>query len=203
MYVPCKKVSKVYILYMKKYITIPALLTVFILSPIVASAHRSGCHRWHSCPSDTGSYECGDLGYTSGCPSKETPAIKESAPVVKNKVEPVTEPVIKYVPVKERKVETVTATTSNISTTVQKQKSTVKKQAPQKSTKALKGKTVLMTQPKTFDELNNCAVVGNKSSMIYFLKGNSLIQKMNIKNKYCFINENDAKEAGYRKSKVD
>lgn len=32
-----------------------------------ASAHRSGCHRWHSCPSDTGSYTCGDLGYTSEC----------------------------------------------------------------------------------------------------------------------------------------
>lgn len=33
----------------------------------MAEAHRSGCHRWHSCPSDTGSYICGDLGYTSGC----------------------------------------------------------------------------------------------------------------------------------------
>ncbi len=28
-----------------------------------AEAHRNGCHRWHSCPSDTGSYVCGDLGY--------------------------------------------------------------------------------------------------------------------------------------------
>ncbi|MBA3733376.1 hypothetical protein H0W91_03300 [Patescibacteria group bacterium] len=43
-------------------------LMVFIL-PLTASAHRSGCHRWHSCPSDTGSYVCGDLGYTSGCPT--------------------------------------------------------------------------------------------------------------------------------------
>jgi hypothetical protein len=32
-----------------------------------ADAHRSGCHRWHSCLSDTGSYVCGDLGYCSGC----------------------------------------------------------------------------------------------------------------------------------------
>lgn len=32
-----------------------------------AEAHRDGCHRWHSCPSDSGSYTCGDLGYTSGC----------------------------------------------------------------------------------------------------------------------------------------
>ncbi len=30
-------------------------------------AHRSGCHRWHSCPSDRGTYICGDLGYCSGC----------------------------------------------------------------------------------------------------------------------------------------
>lgn len=33
-----------------------------------AQAHRDGCHRWHSCPIDSGSYVCGDLGYTSGCP---------------------------------------------------------------------------------------------------------------------------------------
>jgi hypothetical protein len=32
-----------------------------------AEAHRSGCHRWHSCPSDSGSYTCGDLGYCSAC----------------------------------------------------------------------------------------------------------------------------------------
>lgn len=32
-----------------------------------AFAHRSGCHRWHSCPSDTGSYTCGDTGYCSEC----------------------------------------------------------------------------------------------------------------------------------------
>jgi micrococcal nuclease len=33
-------------------------------------AHRDGCHRWHSCPSDTGSYVCGDLGYDDECPKK-------------------------------------------------------------------------------------------------------------------------------------
>lgn len=32
-----------------------------------AQAHRSGCHRWHSCPSDSGSYTCGDLGYFTFC----------------------------------------------------------------------------------------------------------------------------------------
>lgn len=38
-----------------------------------ASAHRSGCHSWHSCPSDSGSYVCGDQGYTSGCPAYSPP----------------------------------------------------------------------------------------------------------------------------------
>jgi hypothetical protein len=34
-------------------------------------AHRSGCHRWHSCPSDHGTYTCGDLGYCSACPDNQ------------------------------------------------------------------------------------------------------------------------------------
>lgn len=36
-----------------------------------AQAHRDGCHRWHSCPSDSGSYVCGDLGYYSECPDQK------------------------------------------------------------------------------------------------------------------------------------
>ena len=31
------------------------------------TAHVDGCHRWHSCPSDDGSYVCGDLGHCSEC----------------------------------------------------------------------------------------------------------------------------------------
>ena len=38
---------------------------------IGVEAHRSGCHRWHSCPSDHGTYICGDLGYCSGCPDNQ------------------------------------------------------------------------------------------------------------------------------------
>lgn len=53
---------------MKKVFIFILILFVFIVVPKV-EAHRSGCHRWHSCPSDTGSYTCGDLGYTSGCPN--------------------------------------------------------------------------------------------------------------------------------------
>jgi len=34
-------------------------------------AHRRGCHAAHSCPSDTGSYVCGDTGHYSQCPGKK------------------------------------------------------------------------------------------------------------------------------------
>jgi len=52
-----------------------AAMLVCALS-VPASAHRSGCHRWHSCPSDHGTYVCGDLGYTTYCGTEqvETPA---------------------------------------------------------------------------------------------------------------------------------
>lgn len=39
------------------------------LTPHAASAHRDGCHRWHSCPSDSGSYECGDARYACRYPT--------------------------------------------------------------------------------------------------------------------------------------
>src|SRR5438552_12270753 len=47
-----------------------------------ASAHRDGCHRWHSCPSDTGSYVCGDLGYYSECPGYLPPTDVPYVPYV-------------------------------------------------------------------------------------------------------------------------
>ena len=40
-------------------------------SVVITEAHRSGCHRWHSCPSDSGSYICGDTGRCSGCPDNQ------------------------------------------------------------------------------------------------------------------------------------
>ena len=53
----------------------PSLLVLLVVTVLVialsqsdASAHQSGCHRWHSCPSDTGGYTCGDTGYCSECP---------------------------------------------------------------------------------------------------------------------------------------
>lgn len=51
-------------------LTLAILLVVsFFITVEQASAHRSGCHRWHSCPSDTGSYTCGDLGYPCQYPT--------------------------------------------------------------------------------------------------------------------------------------
>lgn len=47
-------------------------VTVFLsLISFTADAHRSGCHRWHSCPSDHGTYVCGDTGHCSQCPDNK------------------------------------------------------------------------------------------------------------------------------------
>lgn len=47
------------------------VLIVALMIPLSAEAHRSGCHRWHSCPSDSGSYICGDTGNCSECPDNQ------------------------------------------------------------------------------------------------------------------------------------
>ena len=49
-----------------------AILSVFLsMVPLDSHSHRSGCHRWHSCPSHTGSYECGDLGHDDYCSNND------------------------------------------------------------------------------------------------------------------------------------
>lgn len=52
--------------------------TLFVMGFVtfvgVVEAHQSGCHRWHSCPSDTGSYTCGDLGYSCQYPTYTSPS---------------------------------------------------------------------------------------------------------------------------------
>lgn len=58
---------------MRLLVLILFVMMIFLILVPDASAHQSGCHRWHSCPSDTGSYVCGDLGYTSQCPSYYSP----------------------------------------------------------------------------------------------------------------------------------
>lgn len=52
---------------MKKFIF--SLIVLIVAIPNISFAHQSGCHRWHSCPSDTGSYVQGDLGYVSQYPT--------------------------------------------------------------------------------------------------------------------------------------
>jgi hypothetical protein len=46
-------------------------ITLLLSFPNALDAHRSGCHRWHSCPSDSGSYICGDTGHCSQCPNNQ------------------------------------------------------------------------------------------------------------------------------------
>ena len=72
---------------MKPKLTFLLSLTflLYIFNVVVAEAHRSGCHRWHSCPSDSGSYVCGDTGRCSGCPDNQyckagNPVSRQSKP---------------------------------------------------------------------------------------------------------------------------
>ena len=53
---------------MKKLALFILSIGIFISFIPSSFAHQDGCHRWHSCPSDTGSYTCGDKGYCSECP---------------------------------------------------------------------------------------------------------------------------------------
>ncbi len=52
-------------------VTVGTAVLLLGLLPVTAEAHRDGCHRWHSCPSDSGSYICGDLGYDTYCGGSE------------------------------------------------------------------------------------------------------------------------------------
>ena len=72
---------------MKTKLTFLLSLTflLYIFNVLVAEAHRSGCHRWHSCPSDSGSYVCGDTRRCSGCPDNQyyktgSPVSRQSKP---------------------------------------------------------------------------------------------------------------------------
>jgi micrococcal nuclease len=53
------------------FVTVLATFVLVAGGIVATDAHRSGCHRWHSCPSDRGTYTCGDLGYCSQCPDNE------------------------------------------------------------------------------------------------------------------------------------
>lgn len=57
---------------MKILFLLPIIVGLLFLVPQTSYEHRSGCHAAHSCPSDTGSYTCGDKGIDTYCP-KYTP----------------------------------------------------------------------------------------------------------------------------------
>ena len=67
------------------HIVITALVAAigfFLLSPGPTYAHRDGCHRWHSCPSDSGSYVCGDTGHSNYCSGGSTSQPTQPSPPV-------------------------------------------------------------------------------------------------------------------------
>lgn len=69
------------------YIVIGIIFSTYVgvcVSSTDAYAHRSGCHRWHSCPSDSGSYSCGDTGYDNYC---GTTSYEAYSPVVTTREE--------------------------------------------------------------------------------------------------------------------
>jgi len=56
--------------------------------PMESYGHRSGCHAAHSCPSDTGSYECGDTGNYSQCPGNHSEDDEEKSEKKKSNTTP-------------------------------------------------------------------------------------------------------------------
>jgi hypothetical protein len=68
----------------KSNIIVLSFLAFAFVSTSSAEAHRDGCHAAHSCPSDTGSYVCGDLGNSSECgdtPKTDAAPAPTSAPI--------------------------------------------------------------------------------------------------------------------------
>ena len=53
----------------KKILFLTGIAGLFLVTINFTEAHQSGCHRWHSCPSDSGSYTCGDAGHPCQYPT--------------------------------------------------------------------------------------------------------------------------------------
>jgi len=62
---------------------LPIILALVFFVPQISYEHQDGCHRWHSCPSDSGSYVCGDLGYDTFCPKQQSATSTESQTIKK------------------------------------------------------------------------------------------------------------------------
>lgn len=76
--------------------TVAAVSLGAAASPPATEAHRDGCHRWHSCPSDSGSYVCGDLGYYDQCPGGDPDAPPTDPPA--EEAPPATDPPVEETP---------------------------------------------------------------------------------------------------------
>lgn len=139
------------------------------------SAHQNGCHRWHSCPSDTGSYVCGDLGYTTYCPT-----VVSEIPSKMTQDSPITpQPVTATIPVNHSGTDILDGTVESI-LMVSKAKKT---SCNIKGNVTRKGKTV---------------------TKIYHLPGGKYYKATKIKTTEgdrWFCSEKAAKKAGFRKSK--
>lgn len=168
---------------MKKLLSaLPPSLAILSFLAMPAAAHRSGCHSWHSCPSDSGSYVCGDTGHCSGCSDNQycqnggySPAATRTKPT------PAPAPAIapSIAPV-----------------------SSAPTPSPVALKPVVKTPTYFVGTPKTYAQLFNCRVVGNGASKIYHLQGSHFIKSMNLRNKTCFGTEAAAQAKGYRRSKT-
>lgn len=64
-------------------VSVTVIVGVAALTAPSVFAYRSGCHNLHTCPSDTDTYVCGDLGYACrGATSlADIPAVDISVPI--------------------------------------------------------------------------------------------------------------------------
>lgn len=184
---------------MKKLLSVllPSLAVLSFLA-MPAAAHRSGCHSWHSCPSDSGSYVCGDTGHCSGCSDNQycqngsySPVATRAKPTPAPVVVPVQAPVVAPTPVPLPKSVPIVVPVSSAPTPL-----------PVAPKPVVKVPTYFVGTPKTYAQLFNCRIVGNGASKIYHLQGSRFIKSMNLKSKTCFETEAAAKAKGYRKSKT-
>lgn len=82
----------------KSTFIILSLLAISFFSTSSAEAHRDGCHAAHSCPSDTGSYVCGDLGNSSECGNAPQSAVAAPPPLTSAPVKQFVAPVATKTP---------------------------------------------------------------------------------------------------------
>jgi endonuclease I len=55
----------------RRFVMVWVIVVLMVGTIVATDAHRSGCHRWHACPSDRGTCVWGDLGYGSQCPDNQ------------------------------------------------------------------------------------------------------------------------------------